>query len=291
MLFSHRCMSFSLVLPVMVIAFYTFPNCQMRLPTALRANSVDGSANSSSILTNWRSVLLGGVVGVSLTLASITIPTYIEYRNTLDTQETEITSIAAPVVLFQNILSDLEKDYIDKIDPVKLFKTGIQAMLQSLDPYTEFEDLRVAQTMKESVSGKYGGVGLVIGNTNGRVQPVEDSQKKKLNPLQEAPAPMDGAGRRTGGGEGGAAGGGGVVVLDAFEGYAYDSDLRPGDVLLSIDGVDCTTGGVEGVRDLLRGDPDTEVSRLDAYRSHCKMRIYELLLRQATHTLNFIVHC
>ncbi len=35
-------------------------------------------------------------------------------------------------------------------------------MLQSLDPYTEFEDLKAARNMQESVSGKYGGVGLII---------------------------------------------------------------------------------------------------------------------------------
>jgi hypothetical protein len=157
--------------------------------------------------------------------------------------------------LFQNILSDLEKDYIDKIDPVKLFKTGIQAMLQSLDPYTEFEDLRVAQSMKESVSGKYGGVGLVIGNRNGRVLPVDAASKEPSDMPQGV----------SGGSAGGSAagGGGGVVVLDAFEGYAYDWDLRPGDVLLSIDDVDCTAGGVENVRDLLRGNPDTEVSHFE----------------------------
>ena len=72
--------------------------------------------------------------------------------------------ITAPVILFQNILLDLENDYVDRVDPEKLFKTGVKAMLQSLDPYTEFEDLKGAREMRESVSGRYGGVGLVISN-------------------------------------------------------------------------------------------------------------------------------
>lgn len=34
--------------------------------------------------------------------------------------------------------------------------------LRSLDPYTEFENVKLANEVKESVAGKYGGVGLVI---------------------------------------------------------------------------------------------------------------------------------
>lgn len=38
---------------------------------------------------------------------------------------------------------------------------------QSLDPYTEFENLGAAKNMLESVSGKYGGVGLIISGSKG----------------------------------------------------------------------------------------------------------------------------
>ena len=45
-----------------------------------------------------------------------------------------------------------------------LHYAGVKSMLDSLDPYTEFEDLKAARYMQESVSGKYGGVGLIISN-------------------------------------------------------------------------------------------------------------------------------
>jgi C-terminal processing protease CtpA/Prc len=48
------------------------------------------------------------------------------------------------------------------VNPTKLFETAVSAMLRSLDPYTEFENLDTAKTMQESVSGKYAGVGMVI---------------------------------------------------------------------------------------------------------------------------------
>jgi C-terminal peptidase prc len=52
----------------------------------------------------------------------------------------------------------------------------------------------------------------------------------------------------------------GVVVVDAFEGYAYDNGLRIGDRLLSVNSIDVHGKDVEKVRDLLRGEPDTDVS-------------------------------
>lgn len=43
-------------------------------------------------------------------------------------------------------------------------------MLSSLDPYTEFEDKQLAQDMREQVSGRYGGVGLVIAGSKTKQQ-------------------------------------------------------------------------------------------------------------------------
>lgn len=51
----------------------------------------------------------------------------------------------------------------------------------------------------------------------------------------------------------------GVSVVDAFEGYAFEGGMRPADKILAVDGVDCTHMDVDAVRDLLRGEPDTEV--------------------------------
>lgn len=51
--------------------------------------------------------------------------------------------------------------YVDTIDPEKVIKYGIDAMLAQTDPYTEYypeED----NTLKEMTSGKFGGIGSVI---------------------------------------------------------------------------------------------------------------------------------
>mmetsp|Transcript_6791 Transcript_6791/g.11415 ORF Transcript_6791/g.11415 Transcript_6791/m.11415 type:complete len:923 (-) Transcript_6791:31-2799(-) len=216
---------------------------------------------------SWTTLIVGTLLGGVLTLFTLVAPIIIA------SGEGEIgggggfgsgsgRDITAPVTLFQDILQDLENDYVDNIDAAKLFKTGIRAMLQSLDPYTEFEDLSAARNMQESVSGKYGGVGLVIGSSKPPTPPTPP-------PSSNPDAAGTGAAGKIAGNKNlnknkNTVGAGklpkfGVTVQDAFEGYAYDADIRTGDRLLSVDGKDVSAFDVEQVRDLLRGDPDTDV--------------------------------
>lgn len=63
------------------------------------------------------------------------------------------TGIAQQVSLFEDVLSYLDVGYVDKVNVKSLFETGVGAMLRSLDPYTEFENLGANRAMQESVSG------------------------------------------------------------------------------------------------------------------------------------------
>eukprot|EP01039_Chlorochromonas_danica_P001705 gene1705-1863_t len=150
-----------------------------------------------------------------LTIAC-TVPFYVEHTLTQNNNNYPEERILQPVVLFEDILQDLDENYVDKVDTIELFKTAMKAMLASLDPYTEFQDLQAAQSMQESVQGKYAGVGMIIGSQEG---------------------------------------GKGVKVVDTFEGYSYNAGLRPGDRLLSVDGQEVGQLSVDKVRDLLRGSP------------------------------------
>jgi hypothetical protein len=73
---------------------------------------------------------------------------------------------------------------VDEIDTEKLFETGMTAMLRSLDPYTEFEGRTEAVEMQESVSGKYGGVGLVIAGRNAK-SPASQTPSSSTELLEE----------------------------------------------------------------------------------------------------------
>ena len=200
-------------------------------------------------------------------------------------------NINQPVILFETILNDLNDAYVDDVDIQKLFETGVKAMTASLDPYTEFESRTEAAELEESVTGRYGGVGLVIrGGTNlaeaakedgivleqqvdSAAAPLSggnDSSSNKKQPKNALKPPVASSrdadedeedieiterkrARRKSMEDG-------VRVVSAFEGYAYDAGMRVGDKLLAIDDFDILpTTSPDEVRNHLRGDPGTEV--------------------------------
>ena len=62
--------------------------------------------------------------------------------------------IAKNLDIFNAIFKELDMFYVDTIDPEKVIKYGIDAMLAQTDPYTEYypeED----NTLKEMTSGKF----------------------------------------------------------------------------------------------------------------------------------------
>ena len=121
-------------------------------------------------------------------------------------------------------------------------------MLKTLDPYTEFENVGQAKNMRESVGGRYGGVGLVIsGNARAKTLPGA-AAPKDLPPTPPTLAPPGGGGGDDVAATPAAAEGLGVTVVDAFEGYGFDAGLRVGDRLVSVGGVDTTKLTVDQVR-------------------------------------------
>ena len=65
----------------------------------------------------------------------------------LDTSENSDKS-SKSILLFGEVLKDLEDGYVDKVDTDTLFQTAAEAMTASLDPYTEFESKTEAPTPK-----------------------------------------------------------------------------------------------------------------------------------------------
>ncbi|EWM21670.1 carboxyl-terminal protease, partial [Nannochloropsis gaditana] len=67
-------------------------------------------------------------------------------------------SLLQPVTLFENILLEIDRGYVEEVDDQKLFESAVESMLSSLDPYTEFEGEQLAQDMRE-VGGEGRGEG------------------------------------------------------------------------------------------------------------------------------------
>jgi carboxyl-terminal processing protease len=140
-------------------------------------------------------------------------------------QDPGYRTVLERTLIFGEILEDVKDTYFDKdVDIDKLFETGANAMLNSLDPFSSYENPSEAEDMAIRTTGSYGGVGLTIG----REKPGE----------------------------------GGVVVIQAQEGFAFDAGVRAGDRILAVGEKRVGDLSTDKVRDLLRGEPGTTVDLL-----------------------------
>lgn len=70
--------------------------------------------------------------------------------------------IAKNLDIFATLFREVNANYVDEIDPAQLIQTGIQSMLESLDPYTDYipeEDLEAFSIL---TTGQYAGIGALI---------------------------------------------------------------------------------------------------------------------------------
>ena len=121
--------------------------------------------------------------------------------------------------IMASVYEKLNSNYVDELLPGKIMKTGINAMLKSLDPYTvyisesEIEDFRFATT------GEYGGIGATIKIKEQRVLVTELYENSP----------------------------------------ATTSDLRVGDQLISIDGITLENLSIDEIGTLLKGAAESEI--------------------------------
>jgi carboxyl-terminal processing protease len=94
--------------------------------------------------------------------------------------------VAKNVDIFVTILKELNAKYADEISPGTLTKTAIDAMLESLDPYTVYYPESQIEEFKLMTTGQYGGIGALIqqyGNYVVISEPYENSPAAKAGLL------------------------------------------------------------------------------------------------------------
>lgn len=124
---------------------------------------------------------------------------------------------------FTNAYAIVEANYADKITGDKVDKAiydgAIPGMLDTLDPHSNFFDPKAFAKMREDQTGKYFGVGMTI-------QPQGDK----------------------------------IVVVYPFEGTpSYRAGIKPGDVIMAVDGKSTAKMDSSDVANLLKGPRGTHV--------------------------------
>ena len=75
---------------------------------------------------------------------------------------TEYFEISKNLEIFATLYKELNTYYVDDIDPNEFMQEGIDAMLLSLDPYTNFYSEAEIENYRFETTGKYGGIGSTI---------------------------------------------------------------------------------------------------------------------------------
>lgn len=128
-------------------------------------------------------------------------------------------TVAKNLEVFNAIYKNLDLLYVDKLPADTVIGNAVDAMLESLDPYTEFYPQAKGKDLKMLMTGKYAGVGALI-----RYSP------KYKN----------------------------VFIDEPYENMpAANAGLRKGDLILSIDDLSMEGKTTQFVSDHLRGDAGT----------------------------------
>ena len=70
--------------------------------------------------------------------------------------------VAKNLDIFNAIVKELDMFYVDTIDPNKTIREGIDNMLFTLDPYTEYFPEEDQSELEQMIKGSFGGIGSYI---------------------------------------------------------------------------------------------------------------------------------
>jgi len=121
--------------------------------------------------------------------------------------------------IFGRVYKEIALNYVDEVNPEAVMEAGIDGLLGTLDPYTNFISEKEADEVELLTAGKYGGIGISVGVRDGHITVLS--------------------------------------VMEGYS--AQRQGLLPGDRIIEIDGLPLVATKPESIRSMTRGEPGTEV--------------------------------
>ena len=148
---------------------------------------------------------------------------------------------------FTNVYDLVEQNYAEPLTGDKAEKAvydgAIPGMLRVLDPHSSFYDPKAYAKMREDQHGKYYGVGMLIQPQNNK-----------------------------------------IVVVSPFEGTpSFKAGIRPGDVIVAVDGKSTENMNSEDVANVLKGPKGTHVQITIAREGAAKPLVFDLIRDEIPH--------
>lgn len=133
--------------------------------------------------------------------------------------QSDFFEIAKQIDIYTTLFKELNKYYIDEINPAKITNNAVNHMLSNLDPYTRYYDEQGVEDSRIRSTGDYGGIGAVSRFKDG-VLTIREIVKNSP---------------------------------------AEKSGIKPGDKILKVDDIFVSDFEGEGISALLNGLPNTTV--------------------------------
>jgi carboxyl-terminal processing protease len=161
---------------------------------------------------------------------------------TLQAQTSSDFEISKNLEILSTLYKELNTNYVDGVNPSDLMKTGIDAMLDKLDPYTVYIPESEIEDYRFMTTGEYGGIGSLIHKQGDYViisEPYENSPAQK-------------------------------------------SGLKAGDKILKINDKNAAGKSVEDVSAILKGQPGTSFKLVVERDGESKPLTFEVVREKIT---------
>lgn len=146
-------------------------------------------------------------------------------------QKQKTSRIDQSLTIYNDVMRQLDINYVDTLNYDDLTETAINAMLRKIDPYTVYYPKKKDDDLRMMTTGKYGGIGSII-------QQRETKNKRGEKERQ-------------------------IIIANPYEGKpAQRNGVQAGDRILSVDGISTKGQTVSEVSNNLRGVPGSEVTLL-----------------------------
>ena len=138
-------------------------------------------------------------------------------------QDSQAESLPLPldeVRMFTEALDRIRAVYVEEVDDKTLLENAIRGMLSGLDPHSSYVVENEYDSLQETTTGEFGGLGIEVGR--------EDGYIKVISPIDDTPA--------------------------------YRAGIQAGDLIIQIDNRPTRQILPEEAAQLMRGEPGTEVT-------------------------------
>jgi carboxyl-terminal processing protease len=164
-----------------------------------------------------------GYIALALALISVAIIWVVGLgeatEETKGIPEDEKSTLYSNIKLMDNVAWWINSKYVDSVDVKQMIRSGIEGMIQTLDPFSDLQDATQHDRLMEQTEGKYEGLGMTISEREGSITVI--------SPIEGTPA--------------------------------YRMGIRAGDQIVKIDGKSTQGMSTEDASRLMRGERGTSV--------------------------------